>query len=42
MKRTVAVIISRLLALVAIVLVSTASLFLFHRPEIPEELKSKA
>ncbi|RKP54023.1 cyclic lactone autoinducer peptide [Cohnella endophytica] len=39
MKRDFAVMISKILVLVAAVFVSTASLFMIHRPEIPEELK---
>ena len=39
MKRSLAVGISKLLAVVAVVFVSTASLTFWHRPEIPAELK---
>ncbi|OXS53826.1 hypothetical protein B1A99_28425 [Cohnella sp. CIP 111063] len=39
MKRSVAVSVSKLLALVAVVFVSTASWTFWHRPEIPAELK---
>lgn len=39
MKRATAVILSKMLALVAVMFISTSSLLLFHRPEIPAELK---
>jgi cyclic lactone autoinducer peptide len=39
MKKAVVVGVSKVLAGVAVVFVSTASFFLMHRPEIPEELK---
>lgn len=39
MKRTSVIWFSKLLALVAVVFVSTASNTIFHRPEIPAELK---
>jgi len=41
MKRAVAVNLSKLLALVAVLFVSTASWTFWHRPEIPAELKNK-
>ncbi|MFB9278977.1 cyclic lactone autoinducer peptide [Cohnella cellulosilytica] len=40
MKRKVAIGVSKILVLVAVAFVSTASWILYHRPEIPEELKS--
>lgn len=39
MKKSSVVLASKLLALVAVVFVSTASLAFLHRPEIPAELK---
>jgi len=42
MKRNVAAGISKVLVLVAVAFVSTASWILLHRPEIPEELKAKS
>jgi cyclic lactone autoinducer peptide len=39
MKRSLALNFSKLLALVAVVFVSTASWTYWHRPEIPEELR---
>jgi cyclic lactone autoinducer peptide len=39
MKRTLAIQASKLLALIAVVFVSTASWTFWHRPEIPAELK---
>jgi len=39
MKRASAILVSKLLAGLAVVFVSTASFILLHRPEIPEELK---
>lgn len=39
MKRSVVIGISKLLAVVATVFVSTASFTILHRPETPEELK---
>jgi cyclic lactone autoinducer peptide len=42
MKRAAVIGLSKILGLIAIVFVSTASWIFLHRPEIPEELKSKA
>lgn len=39
MKRTAVLLFAKLLAVVAVAFVSTASGTLLHRPEIPEELK---
>ncbi|REK62114.1 MAG: cyclic lactone autoinducer peptide [Cohnella sp.] len=39
MKRHAVTVISRVLALVAVAFASTACNFLFHRPEVPEELR---
>jgi cyclic lactone autoinducer peptide len=39
MKRALAIGLSKVLALVAISLVSTSSYYFLHRPEVPEELK---
>ncbi|MGG4035539.1 cyclic lactone autoinducer peptide [Paenibacillus cisolokensis] len=39
MKKKLAIGASKLLALVAVLFVSTASLWIMHRPEIPEELQ---
>jgi cyclic lactone autoinducer peptide len=39
MKRKSVILISKVLTLLAVAFVSTASLFLYHRPEIPAELK---
>jgi len=41
MKRIIAKYISILLVIVATAAVSTASVWLFHRPEVPEELLKK-
>ncbi|WP_123041618.1 cyclic lactone autoinducer peptide [Cohnella candidum] len=39
MSKKVVIGVSKLLAVFAVVFVSTASLFAIHRPEIPAELK---
>jgi len=39
MKRTTVIGLSKLLAFVAVMFVSTSSLLYLHRPEIPAELK---
>ncbi|WP_372661459.1 cyclic lactone autoinducer peptide [Cohnella sp.] len=39
MKRGVIIVLSKVLALIAVVFVSTASGAYLHRPEIPAELK---
>lgn len=39
MKKSLAVGASKLLALIAVLFVSTASAWVLHRPEIPEELQ---
>ncbi|WP_239614963.1 cyclic lactone autoinducer peptide [Cohnella mopanensis] len=39
MKRNGAILISKILVLIAAVFVSTASWFIIYRPEIPDELK---
>ncbi len=39
MKRVVIIGLSKMLALIAVVFVSTASASFLHRPEIPEELQ---
>jgi cyclic lactone autoinducer peptide len=39
MKRAFVVGLSRVLALVAVVSVSTSSYYFLHKPEVPEELK---
>ncbi|MBN2980210.1 MULTISPECIES: cyclic lactone autoinducer peptide [Cohnella] len=39
MKRNAVTVVSRVLALVAVAFASTACQFLFHRPEVPDELK---
>jgi cyclic lactone autoinducer peptide len=39
MKRAVAIGLSKFLAIIAVVFVSTSSYYVLHRPEVPEELK---
>lgn len=41
MKRKVVSLISKLLAVTAILYVSTASIWAVYQPEVPEELKTK-
>ncbi|WP_256760866.1 cyclic lactone autoinducer peptide [Cohnella sp. WQ 127256] len=40
MKKKILISFSKGLALFAVVFVSTACVWLFHRPEVPEELRS--